>query len=879
MSRDRREQGLALLPPKAAGYPGTADLPVLEILGDLAAALEREKRALVQAPPGAGKTTIIPLALLGQPWLKAKKILVLEPRRLAARACAGRMAALLGERPGQTVGYQVRLDRCIGPESRIEVITEGILTRRIQNDPELSGAGLLIFDEFHERHLHSDLGLALALESAEVFSPDLRLLVMSATMDMAALSGLMGEVPVIESRGRSWPVETVYLPPDAARTGSRQAVYRSRNKGFEILPACRAAIVRALTESRGDILVFLPGAAQIRALAGDLASLVADDPSLSLFPLFGMLSPRDQAAAIAPSPPGSRKIVLATSIAETSLTIEGVRVVVDTGLARVPRFSPRTGMSRLETLTVSRASADQRRGRAGRTGPGICYRLWSEHVHQGLIPFNRPEILQADLAPLVLELALWGVGDPRDLSWLDLPPDAGLAAARELLTQLGALDSGGRITDHGRCLCAAGIHPRLAQMVLRGKATGQGFTACCLAALTEGRDLLHTGDRYDPDIRLRLELLEKCIRKKTGSVSGVGNSRARQVLEQARQLANRFGIRTVPVSPEAAGRLLALAWPERIAKLRGKGGRTYVMASGTGCVFYEENALSGREFVVAVDAGGTFKDAVIQLAAPYDKEDLEADFSDRIEVLEEVAWDSRTRSVRCVASRRYGRIVLDQFPKPLPGPEAVVPALVRGIRQEGLDLLPWSKPSGSLCSRVTFLRSLGYPEFSALPDLSRKTLEKTLDLWLSPFLGGIASEAGLKKLDLTAALKSLFSWDQLILVERQAPTHLKVPSGSRIPLAYEDENGPLEAPVLAVRLQEMFGLTDTPTVAAGRVKVTLHLLSPAHRPVQITRDLANFWRTTYAEVKKDLMGRYPKHYWPEDPLATPPTRRAKPRKK
>ena len=872
----KSSEGLTLLPDHVARHPGTAGLPVLDILADLAGALASDRRALVEAPPGAGKTTIIPLALLHQAdsaWLNAKKILVLEPRRLAARACAGRMAALMGQAPGQTVGYQVRLDRCVGPDTRIEVITEGILTRRIQRDPELSGIGLIIFDEFHERHLHSDLGLALALEAAEVFSPDLRLLVMSATMDLDGLSRIMGSARIIRSRGKSWPVDTVYLPPESTRPKGSQVPYPARDKGFSILPACRAAIVRALGENKGDILVFLPGAAQIRALAEDLAPLADKDPCLSIFPLFGNLSYKDQAAAIAPSSEGCRKLVLATPIAETSLTIEGVRTVVDTGLARVPKFFPGTGMSRLETLAVSRASADQRRGRAGRTGPGICYRLWSAHVHQGLIPFNRPEILQADLAPLVLELALWGVKDPRELSWLDTPPDSGIDPARALLKRLGALNARGQITDHGRRLAAAGIHPRLAQMVIRGAELGLGYTACCLAALVEGRDLIPASQ--DPDIRLRLEILAS----QAGKGRRPRDKAAQKILSQARLLAERFKISSAAIAIESSGRLLALAWPGRIAKKRQPGSLAYVMASGAGCEFMGENAVSGKDFIVAVHAGGRAKNPRISLAAPYDPADLEKDFSQQTQTRETVAWDVKTRSVRAMATCAYGKIILSQTPCPLPGPDQVVPALIQGIRQQGLEILPWSKPALSLCCRVTFLRGTGLPEFASLPDLSPKGLIAGLEEWLAPFLEGMASAADLKRLDLTGALKALLSWDQLSLVEAQAPTHIQVPSGSRIPLDYEDETGPLDSPVLAVRLQEMFGLTATPAVAKGRVPLTLHLLSPARRPVQITRDLSNFWRTTYAEVKKDLMGRYPKHYWPEDPLAAPPTKRAKPRKR
>ena len=696
---------------------------------------------------------------------------------------------------------------------------------------------------------------------------------MSATMDLERLSRIMGKAKVIESRGRSWPVDTVYLPPEAARPGSRQSFLQTNNKGFGILPACRAAIAKALTENEGDILVFLPGAAQIRSLAEDLDALAGGDPKLSIYPLFGNLSYSEQAAAISPSPAGHRKIVLATPIAETSLTIEGVRVVVDSGLSRVPKFSPRSGMSRLETLAISRASADQRRGRAGRTAPGICYRLWSQHVHQGLIPFNRPEILQADLTPLVLELALWGVTDPSDLSWLDDPPDSGIIPARELLERLGALNSRGQITDHGRRLAAAGIHPRLAQMVIRGEQLGLGYTACCLASLVDGRDLIR--GVQDPDIRIRLEMLNTG----TSASKRPRQKAAGQVLAQVRNLAGRFKIKAGPIDPESAGRLLALAWPERIAKKRRGDSLAYVMASGTGCEFMGENAVSRHDYIVAVDAGGGAKNARVSLAAPYDSDDLERDFSHRLRTRKDVAWDRNTRSVRAMATLAYERLVLKETPCPLPGPETVVPALIQGLAKEGLDILPWSKPAFSLCCRTTFLRRLNFPEFAGLPDLSRQGLTESMDAWLAPFLNGMTSASDLKKLDLTAALKAMFSWDQLSLVEAQAPTHITVPSGSRVPLIYEDEKGPLEFPVLAVRLQEMFGLTATPLVAGGRVPVTLHLLSPAQRPVQITRDLSNFWRTTYAQVKKDLMGRYPKHYWPEDPLAALPTRRAKPRKK
>lgn len=883
MSRTAEERGLAMLPEKVR--EGVSGLPVLEILDDVEGALDRQGKALVQAPPGAGKTTVIPLALLcgaEKSWLKDQTILVLEPRRLAARACAARMAELLGETLGETVGYQVRMDRCVGPGTRIEVITEGILTRRLQNDPELSGVGLVIFDEFHERHLHSDLGLALALEAASVFRPDLRLLVMSATMDMDRLQPLLDNAPVVTSQGRSWPVATHYLPPDSAFQGT------SRDKGFQILPAAQQAVQQALAADEGDILVFLPGAAQIRALAEMLAPLSEADPCLAIHTLFGALGPKEQAAAIAPSRPGCRKIVLATNIAETSLTIEGVRVVVDTGLARVPKFSSGTGMTRLETLAVSRASADQRRGRAGRTGPGVCYRLWSPHVHQGLIPFNRPEILGADLTQLVLELALWGTSDPNELKWLDLPPKKSVAEAKELLLLLGALDEAGRITPHGKALAAAGIHPRLARMVLGGKALGQGFTACCLAALAEAGDFVRggkgpgegTGEGPDPDIRLRLEMLARHLAAgKAGK-----NGKMGQILVHARGLAQRFAISRAKagqrIDPEWAGRLLGLAWPERIARQRSAGSLSYLTAAGSGCVFRSANSLSNQEFILALDLGGHAKNPVIFLAAPYDPIDLEEDYPDLIRSETATVWDTATRSVRSRRLVRFESLVLADAPEQITDPEAALAAMISGIRTEGLKVLPWTKPLAQFCHRVNFLREnvSADPRFTDLPDLGEAHLAETLENWLAPFLSGITSVSALKKLDLDGAIKAQLSWEQMNLVEAQAPSHIRVPSGSKIPLAYADDQGLLAAPVLAVRLQEMFGLTATPAVAGGKVPVTLHLLSPAGRPVQITRDLESFWASAYAEVKKDLAGRYPKHYWPEDPLAAVPTNRAKPRK-
>ncbi|MBU0970957.1 MAG: ATP-dependent helicase HrpB [Proteobacteria bacterium] len=849
-------------------------LPVAKVLPELALALAEGQRAVLQAPPGAGKTTLVPLALLDQSWLGGKKIILLEPRRLAAKTCAARMAEMLGEPLGRTIGYQIRMERCITPATRIEVVTEGILTRRIQNDPSLEGVGLVIFDEFHERHIHGDLGLALCLEAAGVFNPGLRILVMSATMDMAALAALMDNAPMIVSQGKIHPVVTRYLPPEPS-TPVRGGYSPNQDPYRRIRTACLSAVEKALTEESGDILVFLPGVREIRDLARKLESripLKQTGPKISILPLYGNLSRSEQAAAICPSPAGCRKIVLATSIAETSLTIEGVRVVVDTGLMRVPRFSIGTGMGILDTIRVSRASADQRQGRAGRTAPGVCYRLWSLHEDQGLTPFNRPEILSADLTSLALDLALWGVSDPKSLNWLDRPPKASFDQARSLLTQLKCLDDQGRITGHGQRIMSAGIHPRLAHMVLEAEKMGQGVLACRLAALLGERDILSFQQgAYDPDIRLRLEALSAMDRG-----SGFNEPLARTILKSADRIKKDLAIRSMGTDIGRCGSVLAMAWPERVAKNRNNQDHSFLMASGSGAFFRSANCLSPLSYIVALHLDGNPRNAAIFLAAPYAQTDLEQDFADQIEDVEHLFWDKQTLSVRAVSKRTYGRLVICETLAKLPDPKAVRACLIRGIRESGLTLLPWTARLRQLRQRTVFLKNCG--TFPDLPDLSDSALSESLAIWLGPFLDQITSAAGLKQVDLSSALESLLTWDQQKILDTHAPTHVVVPSGSRIPLRYMDDNGPLASPVLSVRLQEMFGLAKSPAIARGKIPITLHLLSPAGRPVQITQDLANFWKTTYRAVKKDLMGRYPKHYWPEEPLSAVPTNRAKPRK-
>ena len=830
-----------------------APLPVEPVLPALAEALQRAAAAVLQAPPGAGKTTLVPLALRDAPWLGGRKILLLEPRRIAARAAARRMAALLGEAPGQTVGYRIRRDAVVGPGTRIEVVTEGILTRMVQHDPELGGVGLVIFDEFHERSLHADLGLALVLESRAVLRPDLRLLVMSATLDGAAVTTLLGGAPVISSEGRAYPVVTQYLP--------RRAEQR-------VEAAVAGAVRQALAESEGDILAFLPGSGEITRAAEQLAGDPAALRGAQLFPLHGMLAGESQDAAIAPSPAGRRKVVLATSIAETSITIEGVRVVVDSGLARVPRFSPGSGMTRLVTVRVSRASADQRRGRAGRTAPGTCYRLWPEAEDHHLLPRTTPEILEADLAPLALELAAAGIADPATLRWLDPPPAAALAEGRTLLAELGALDAAGGITPHGRALADLGTHPRLAHLLLTAADRGELPVAARLAALLEERDFLRAPPgQGDPDLRLRLELLaERCTPPMYHGLT-VDRGTLHRVREAARDWERRLRRRAADGPALSPAALVALAYPDRVGIRRaGQGGR-FLLRNGQGA-FTEAPSLIRAEFVVAAELDGNPRDSRIWLGAPLERAEVLALFGSQLEDAEVVGWDEQADTLVAVRRKQLGAIIMEE--KPLRNPEA---ALVQGVvlervRRLGLDRLGWNEESLALRQRLAFChRHLG----AGWPAVDDDALLRRLDQWLGPALTGVRRGADLERLDPGPALHGLLDWDQRRRLEELAPTHLPVPTGSRIRVDYTDP----EAPVLAVRLQEVFGLTETPRIAGGRVPITMHLLSPAQRPVQVTRDLAGFWRSSYFDVKKEMKGRYPKHHWPDDPLVAEPTRRTK----
>ena len=818
-------------------------LPVDIVLPDLRHNLAvRHRNVVLQAPPGAGKTTRVPLALLNAGWLGDKKIVMLEPRRLAARAAARFMARSLGERVGETVGYRVRLDTRVGPSTRIEVVTEGVLTRLLQHDPALEAVGLVVFDEFHERSLQADLGLALCLDSQAALREDLRIVVMSATLDGAAVARLLGDAPILTSEGRSYPVNKRYRPTRAQFTRQRRAFAE------DVLQT----VLTVLREEVGSLLVFLPGVAEIRQLEAALKSAGPGDEFV-LAPLHGQLDALAQDTAIQPASEGKRKLVLATAIAETSLTIEGIRVVVDTGLMRVQRFDPNSGLTRLVTLPVSQAAADQRCGRAGRLQAGVCYRLWPQHQH--LLPHTPPEILHADLTPLVLELACWGVHDVSRLTWLDVPPAAHIAQATDLLGKLGALDAAGRLTARGRAMLQLGAHPRLAHMMLRGTELGYGSLACELAALLGERDPLRGVQPQDADIVLRLELLRGRGRTGDNRHGLPGHIRA-----TARQWQRQLHCDASPgdhADLSMAGVLLAFAYPDRIATRRQGAGNRFVLSNGRGAVFGEAEPLAAADTIVAASLDGK-AEARIFLAAGIHREHLLEYHGELIRTHAFVSWDERQQCVRARRQQRLGELVLMDKAWQDADPDAVQSAMLDGIRRHAPDCLPWSGATRQLQARMGFLHRLAPQDW---PDVSDAGLMSSLDDWLPPYVHGMTRLTHLNRLDMRAALLAHLPWVKQKRLDELAPTHLTVPSGSRVLLDYSHQT-----PVLAVRLQEMFGLGDTPSIAGGRVAVLLHLLSPARRPVQITQDLAAFWQGSYHEVKKELKGRYPKHHWPDDPL-------------
>jgi ATP-dependent helicase HrpB len=836
-------------------------LPIDEALPQLRRALREHSSAVLTAPPGAGKSTVVPLVLLAEAWAAGKRILMLEPRRLAARAVAQRMAQTLGEGVGRTVGYRMRLDTRVSRETRIEVVTEGVLTRMLQTDPALEGVAAVIFDEYHERSLQADLGLALVLDARESVAPDLKVLIMSATLEGAAVSRLLGDAPAVTSQGRSFPVDTRYAGKGAPVLPDAGAA-RGPQDGPEALTA--RIVRRALEEEpRGDVLVFLPGAREIhrvRALLEGSGSGAGAREALRILPLYGELSAEEQEAALTPGGPGARRVVLATNIAETSLTIAGVRVVVDSGLVRRLRFDPATGMSRLETERISRASAEQRQGRAGRVEPGVCYRAWSEAAQRSLAPFSPPEIVEADLAPLALELAAWGVRDAAALKWLDAPPGAMLAGARDLLERLGALDRGGRITPHGREMTRIGVHPRLAHMLLRAGEMGALPLAADLAALLSERDLLRgTAAGRDADIRGRLEALRG--ESESGGVDRAAVQRARR---SARELCRQLGSARDSEARGASvsvGGLLTLAFPDRIGRQRAAGEGRFTLTNGRGAHFPQPQALSRQELIVAVDLDDRERDASIRLAAPVSRREIEELMASRLERSDSVEWNAREQAVLARRVMRLDGLVLEESALPEVPRDPARAAMIEGIRELGIEALPWSREARDLQARAAFVRRLGGAH-EHWPDLADATLAAGMGDWLAPWLDGVTRREHLARIPLLEALLSRLSWQQRRELEALAPSHLTVPSGSQVRIDYLDES----APAVSVRLQEVFGLMETPRIGGGRVPITFKLLSPAQRPVQVTRDLASFWRGAYAEVRKDLRGRYPKHYWPENPL-------------
>jgi ATP-dependent helicase HrpB len=848
--------------------PALPTLPILEALPALRAALAAGPAAVLEAPPGAGKSTVVPLALLDEPWVRGRKILMLEPRRLAARAVAQRMAETLGETVGMTVGHRMRLDTRVGPHTRIEVVTEGVLTRMLQSDPALEGVAAVLFDEFHERSLQADTGLALCLDARATLGTDLRIVVMSATLDGAAVSALLtratgATAPVVTAAGRMYPVAVRYV-------GRAMPVLPGGDESPERLLAL--AVQRALHECEGDVLAFLPGAGEIRRALAMLEGMPEVKGSVALLPLYGELPPAEQARALAPDPGGRRRVVLATNIAETSLTLPGVRAVVDSGLVRRAAFDPVTGMSRLETRRISRAAADQRAGRAGRVAEGACYRLWSEGAQRSLAAQTPPEIVEADLAPLALDLAEWGADQAMTLPWLDVPPAPMLDSARDLLQRLGALDDARRITAHGRALARLPTHPRLAHLLLEARRRGESRLGAQLAAVLGERDLLRgrPGEARDADVLARLDLV-------LGRGRGAGDldpgavARVRRNAELfERRLVDRRPAEGPTVDPRpslgAAG-LLACAYPDRIGRRRTGDAPRFLLANGRGAAFAHVDRLGRSEFIVALDLDDRDREARILLAAALDRATLEAAADGRLRREVEVAWSSQDEAVVAREVERIDGLVIAEKPLPRVPPEAALAAMQEGLRQLGVDVLPWTDEARAFCARVELARRSALPGTGDWPDFSAAALAADYD-WLEPWLEGITRRSHLARLPVMDALRLRLGADRCRRLEDWLPSHLTVPTGSRIRIDYLDDL----APCASMRMQEVFGMATTPRLADGRLPVTFKLLSPAQRPLQVTADLASFWRNAYVEVRKDMRGRYPRHYWPEDPLQAEPVR-------
>ena len=867
------------------------NLPITDVLAEIQDTLKTNNRVVLQAPPGAGKTTAVPVALLDQPWLTNKKIIMLEPRRLAARNAASRMAYLLNEKVGQTVGYQIRQDHCFSEQTKILVVTEGILTRKLQADPELHNTALVIFDEFHERSLHADLSLALCLQSQQILNENLKILVMSATLNTHAISDLLDKAPIIQSEGRSYPVEIRYLDKAIKKTGQAYSSHQ------QLMSALVAAVKQVIIEDQGSCLVFLPGVKEINQLAGKIKQLLQAEAvdNILIAPLHGSLNKQQQDQAIAPPADGLRKIVLATNIAETSLTIEGINCVIDSGLERVMQYNPSSGMNSLKTHVISENSADQRAGRAGRLMAGVCYRLWSIQQQQRLVKHSLAEILHSDLSTLVLELANWGVEQVDELQWLDCPPASAIEQAKLLLQQLDAINSEGRITSHGRDILRLGTHPRLAHMMLSAVKQEQAYHACLIASILTEKDPFLPRAEKSVDIHDRLNLLSE-IQSSVSQLSGNHPERQDVDLQQCRriiQTADDFfkrlklcseNIRKQNPDNNMTGVLLAYAYPDRIARQRNINEARYLLSNGKGAVIppYLQHHLHEYLVIANLDAmqGKAGQgEATIYLAAEITAVQLEEYFTDIIEHNETTSWNETHQRVETKQTSSIGKIILQQSLVSTDNKNAVQQCLLQAIKNSGLECLNWTSQARNLKQRVQFINQKinANPAFKnqlidyKLPDFSDQALINSLDLWLQPHLSTENSLKQCQKLDLYSLLQSQLSWDQQQMINQLAPEKITVPSGSAIRIDYSDS----DQPVLAVRLQEVFGLYDTPAVLNGHCKLMMHLLSPAHRPMQVTQDLNSFWQTTYHEVKKELRGKYKRHYWPDDPLTAQATSKTK----
>lgn len=831
------------------------NLPIYQVIPDIKNTLQQESSAVLVAEPGAGKTTVVPLTLLEEGWMINKKIIMLEPRRLAARNAAIRMAKSINEPVGKTVGYRVRMDSKVSSETRIEVVTEGILTRMLQHDQALEDVGLLIFDEFHERNLHGDLALALALECQSVLREDLRILVMSATLEAERVTSLLGDAALITCTGRTFPVETKYVP-------------KPHNMDMETHTA--QVIPLALSQQEGHVLAFLPGAKEIHRVMRMLEGQHLG-PNVKVYPLYGALSQQEQDRAITAADTTERKVILATTIAESSVTIEGIGAVVDSGLRKDSVFSSRTGMSRLVTLPISKASADQRKGRAGRTAEGICYRLWSTSEQDAKPEKNRPEVLTADLAPLALELAVWGVQNPGDLRWLDVPPAGAYDAAAALLRQLGCLDDRGQATSRGKQIAGMGTHPRIGHMLLQAAKLGLAKDASLLGALLQQGSSRLQDPRAGWDLRPQLEHLRAVTAAGFASAASQDEASLHSLIQESRQLYREVETRqteggSLPPQ-ESCGLLLAFAYPDRIGQRREDG--RYLLASGRGV--QAAAAINGlaAPYIVVAEADDQGADGLIRTCTPLELADIYSFLKELITIEEKVFWDKNTQSVRSVKRQKRGEIILKEMSYKNPSEEDILHALLAGIREEGLSVFSINKTTRQLVERMQFLHKVN----PAWPDLSDSNLLEYILDHIPPYLTGVRSAAGLQQISISSVLLDSLSWEDRQTLEKEAPTHYTVPSGSKIPIRYDGQG----APYIAVRLQEMFGLMQSPLLGEGRIPLTIHLLSPAQRPVQVTSDLSSFWREGYYEVKKDLKGRYPKHYWPEDPLQAAATNRVKPK--